>query len=474
MRRVAPDHVGQRVVDRLQEHVRHPGGGWTPIASRRRAASSIAAQRGCPPIRTGITLWDGGQVGEGVDHRHPVAANFEIFQAQRTEVSQQVVEAVGRPDPALGSEVLELELDCRQHLGGDQFGQFAFAEQAPEQVAVEGQGGGPAFGDGSVGLVEEGSHECEQQRRGEGGRPSGLDLDDPDAPRPDVGQDLFQGRQVEVVGQHLAVGLEDYREGPVVDEPRRAGRRPGDVAARAGFGSPACGEGGGAPDPPPPETGLRTRRCRPDALRPVGGLPRDREQRSARPGGIVGIGKPEGDAVVGPDDVDIGPKAAAELVGQGHGPGGVDPGAERREEDHPPVADLVPKPFDHQGLVGGQDPGGFLLLGQIGHEVAGREGVEVVVGGRGWRRRLSGPGAPISLTNRPMRRPVAIDRPRVSPFQNGSLGGRLARGRDHLHPVRVRCRSPSRCWHRGRTRRRPVIRRPSLRRVRRPGSHPGG
>ena len=95
-------------------------------------------------------------------------------------------------------------------------------------------------------------------------------------------------------------------------------------------------------------------------------------------GGFVAIGESEGDAVVGPDDVDVAPESGSQLVGEGHRPGGMDPGAERGEEDDPPVSDLVAEPFDHQGLVGGEDPGRFSLLAQIGHEVASRQIIEVV------------------------------------------------------------------------------------------------
>ena len=266
--------------------------------------------------------------------------------------------------------MLELELDRGQHLRGDQFGEFALPEQAPQQVAIEGQGGGPALGDRGVGLVEKGSHEGEEQRRGERRGPLGLDLDDSGAPCPDVGQDLFQGGQVEVVGQHLAVRLEDYREGPVL------------TGHAEQVGGPATlePERGAAPRPPAgeqqsptrrlPESGCEQRRVGQVLLDELSGF-LGVEGEVGQTGGLVAIGEPEGDAVVGPDDVDVAPKPAAQLVGEGHGPRGMDPGAERREQDDPPVSDLVAEPFDHQGLVGREDPGRFSLLAQIGRRGCG-------------------------------------------------------------------------------------------------------
>ena len=53
--------------------------------------------------------------------------------------------------------------------------------------------------------------------------------------------------------------------------------------------------------------------------------------------------------------------------------------AERREHAHPPVADLVAEPLDHDGAVVGDGAGRLLLLVEVGDEVVGRPGVEADV-----------------------------------------------------------------------------------------------
>ena len=57
-------------------------------------------------------------------------------------------------------------------------------------------------------------------------------------------------------------------------------------------------------------------------------------------------------------------------------PGGVHGRAVGRVEDHKPVAEFVPEPFDHQGPVIGQHAGGALLLGEVGEQVVGGERIE--------------------------------------------------------------------------------------------------
>ncbi len=50
--------------------------------------------------------------------------------------------------------------------------------------------------------------------------------------------------------------------------------------------------------------------------------------------------------------------------------------AERGEDAHPPVADLVAEAFDHHRPVVGDGPGGLELVVEVGHEVLGGPGIE--------------------------------------------------------------------------------------------------
>ena len=53
--------------------------------------------------------------------------------------------------------------------------------------------------------------------------------------------------------------------------------------------------------------------------------------------------------------------------------------AERREDAHPPIADLVAETLDHHGAIVGHCSRRLGLLAEVGDDVAGGESVEVVV-----------------------------------------------------------------------------------------------
>ena len=53
--------------------------------------------------------------------------------------------------------------------------------------------------------------------------------------------------------------------------------------------------------------------------------------------------------------------------------------AERGEDAHPPIADLVAEPLDHDRAVVGDDSGGLRLLVEVVDDVAGGEAIEAIV-----------------------------------------------------------------------------------------------
>ena len=206
---------------------------------------------------------------------------------------------------------------------------------------------------------------------------------------------LLQGGKIEVVSQHFPVGLEDDREGPVL-----AG-----YAEEVGGPSTLQPEGCAGTRPPTGEQqGATCRFAEPGCKQSrVGQLFLDElsrflgvEGEVSETGGFVAVGESEGDAVVGPDDVDVAPESGTQLVGEGHCPRCVDPGAERGEEDDAPVSDLVAEPFDHEGLVCRENPCRFSFFAQIGHEVESRKIIEVVGGGEGGRGFFRLEGADLS------------------------------------------------------------------------------
>jgi hypothetical protein len=103
----------------------------------------------------------------------------------------------------------------------------------------------------------------------------------------------------------------------------------------------------------------------------------------------------------------------------------VDPAAERREHDEPPVAQLVAEALDDDPPVGREGAGRLALVGEVREQVLGGQVVQVVVA-PGWRR-LAGPGRRGRGLPRPRgqgRAPgqSSIDGP-PSPCQNGELAG---------------------------------------------------
>ncbi|MGV3758345.1 MAG: hypothetical protein ACO1PW_02225 [Actinomycetota bacterium] len=68
--------------------------------------------------------------------------------------------------PAL-DEALELELEVGQDVGVDELAQLLGAEEVPQQVPVEGEGGGPALGQGRVAGLHVDGDPPEHERLGE-------------------------------------------------------------------------------------------------------------------------------------------------------------------------------------------------------------------------------------------------------------------------------------------------------------------
>ena len=261
-------------------------------AGRRRHADAVAVARHVlhrdPALLAADPRPDGaarrGQLGEVQRCLGPAAdrAVAHLVGREVAEAAKEVVDLVRVVRLPLLDERLEAELEVRERLRVEQLAQLLLAQQLAQQVAVEGQRLRPALGERRVALVHVGGDVVEQQRAREGGGAGGLDAVDRDLAAPDAVEDLAQGRQVEHVGQALAVGLDEDREAPVARGDReQVGRRAG-AAATAGSASRAGAAAAGAPAPRSPGSGWRTgstaRPARPPGPRP----PRDRGTAAPR------------------------------------------------------------------------------------------------------------------------------------------------------------------------------------------------
>ena len=158
-----------------------------------------------------------------------------------------------------------------------QLAQLLGAEQVAQQVAVEGERGGPALGQRRVARVHVDGDPAEHQRLGERRRRAGVSTgDEPHLAAAQVAQHLAERGHVEHVVEALARGLEEDRERRVLARHRRAGRPSAGAAARAACAGRAGAWAGAGPGPRTPGTGTRTSPCPAAARRSA---PRSRRGR---------------------------------------------------------------------------------------------------------------------------------------------------------------------------------------------------
>ena len=190
-----------------------------------------------------------------------------------------------------------------------------------------------------------------------------------------------QGRHVEHVAEDLAVRLEDDRERAVLaGDGQQIGRLLALHPQRRALAGPAAGQQQG--------TGrvlaeARGEQCRATELghQQVLDLLRLEQERRLDRGAIRldALRKTHGDAVVGPDRLDLEPVPFAQSGLDGHRPWGMDAPAEWGQDGDPPVAELVAEALHDDGAVGRQGTGHLTLLAQVGDEVACRQLVQRVI-----------------------------------------------------------------------------------------------
>jgi hypothetical protein len=333
---------------------------------------------------------------------------------------------------ALRRQPLELGLDRLQHPGVEQLAQLFAADELAQEMPVEGEGLRLALGQRRIPLVEVGGDVGEDQRAGERRGGGGLDRHHPDRARGDGAQELAQRRHVEDVEQALAVGLQDDREGRELArhrhqalgaQPLRPQRRArAGAAARqeqrpAGVLAKVAGEQ------------RRARQLRQHRLLHRVGI-RD-QHRLVRQ--LVTVGHPHRDAIVAPQRLHREASQPAEPLLQRQRPGGVHPAAERGQDAHPPVAQLVAEALDDHGAIARHHAGGGALLGHVLLQVVRRQRIEPVLLAQpalGARRRLR-----VELPHEGAQRAPELDRaarPLAAPERHLP---RLARRRTDDHPV---------------------------------------
>ncbi len=339
--------------DELFERAWHRIGEGRRETDRQRAAERVAVAGGV--VGGGVAQLAGDDeldrpaLGDELgDHGRAVAftAQIDLGRRQLADPPQHVVQLVGRTRPATVGEALQLELDIGEHTRVEQLAQLFGAEQFAQQVAVERERCCPAFGERGVAFVHVCGDPVEQQARRHRARRGRVDVHETDLAAVDEGQHLAQSRHVEHVLQALARRFEQDRERRVLGGHRQQVGRPLALLPqrRAPIGSPPRQQ-----QRPPgtlAEPGREQRRlgqARHDQLVDlVGG---DDERLDVE---LVGrFGQADHDPVVAPHRLDRQIETIHEAALDGHRPRRVDRSAERAQQAHPPVADLVAEALDH-------------------------------------------------------------------------------------------------------------------------------
>ncbi len=141
------------------------------------------------------------------------AARADLVERERPEIDEQIVHVVGVAGLAGRHQPLQLELELGEDLRIEQLAQLLGAHEVAQEVAVEREGGGAALGERRVALVHVHRDPAEEQRLGERRGPAGLDRDDAQLARADLGEHLAERRDVEHVAQALPRRFQQHREG---------------------------------------------------------------------------------------------------------------------------------------------------------------------------------------------------------------------------------------------------------------------
>ncbi len=353
---------------------------------------------------------------------------------QVAEPTQQVVDLVDRARRALRGQRLERQLEIGQCLGIDELAQLLLAEQLAEQVPVEGQRLRAALGQRRVAVVHVGGHVVKQERARERRGARRLDRVDDDLAPGHTDQHVAQRGQVEDIGQAFAVRLDEDRERAVARRDREQVGRPLTLLPERGSGARPATRQEQRPGRVLAEARGEQRRIRDRTDDQVLDLLGLGEQGVLDPVELA-FGQAHGDAVVRPDRLDLAAEPLAQPGLDRHRPRGMDPTTEWRQDRQPPVAKLVPEALDDDAPIGRQGAHGLLLVLEIGDEVLGRQGVEVVPlaqpGQDGGPATRAPTEVVLDLAHEATQRAPELDRPadRVA-VPERQLAGQAGRGRD--------------------------------------------
>ena len=349
---MAPQQHRERIRNRLEERLRHP--------TRRHGPERVAHEPSVLGGHDELALAEPHADRPSLAKEGLGEARVVLAPEERPRATEQVVQLVGIPRRAP-----QRRLDIRDRARVEQLAQLLDAHQLAQETAVERECLRAALLGGRVVLVHVRGDVVEEERGREGRRGHGLHFHEVELTGRDPAQDPLQGRQVEDVLEHLAVGLEHDRE------LRIAAR---DLEQRLRL-QPLLPERRPLPGPPTRDEerarGVlaearaeqrRLRELREDELLDLVRVELEVGERRRR----VRVGEVQRDAVVRPERVRVEVERVAQARGEREPPRRVHAATERREHADAPVADLVAEALDDDRAVRGDDAGRAFLLAQEG------------------------------------------------------------------------------------------------------------
>ena len=376
--RVPEREVAERIANRLEQRLGD--------ADRQRNAEGVAEARRIfdgdeARIAGDADRQDTARGGERPHARGDVHGDRSLADFVFREIPERqehVVDAVGALHVVLRIQPLKLPLDRVHRLRVEQLAELGVAEQVAQLRLVDRERLRAAFGERRVAVVDEARHVAEEQRRGEGRWRLGINGGEPDLPAAQVGQRRDERRHVEEIAQALAVRLEQHRKRSVT---RGDGEQIGGALALLPQRRPHPG--------PPLRQEQRSRGVLAKLRREQRGraeLPhhqrlhfvriRDEQPRIGR---LIDIRKPHDEPVVSPQRFDVGARFLADLRGRRHRPRRVNPAAARREDAHPPVAQLVAHALDDDGGRVGDGACRRHLIAEVLQQVLGGAHIQIVL-----------------------------------------------------------------------------------------------
>ena len=364
--RVPAQQLPQRMLDRLEEHLRD--------AARRCGAEGVADEAGVLDRGEQLELAEADPNRTALADERLREPAVVLAVEQGPGAAQEVVQLVD-----VSRRRTKRRLDLLDGAEVEELAELLDAHQLSEQIAVERQRLRTPLLGRRVVLVHVRRDVVEEERRRERRRRRRLDLDEVERALPDPAQDLVERGQVEDVLQALAVRLEHDRELRVpARDLQQALRLQALLPERRALSGTTAGDeerAGGVL----PEAGAVQRRLRELAR---AGAPRPRpgsRARSASGGGTSASGKWSAIPSSDHNDWTSRPSESRRRARKRHRPRRVHATAVRRKDADAPVPDLVAEALDDDRPVGRDDAGRGLLLAQERDEIPRGQRVEAVV-----------------------------------------------------------------------------------------------